>query len=236
MTFWSGEKLKREMPSLVSDFTEHRIDCAAYTLRMGRQYYLSASEDQINTNKICQLEEGESLVIPSGQFAVLVTEEEVTIPPSAIAFISMKTGLKGRGLVNVSGFHVDPGYSARLRFSVFNAGPSAICVKQGDDSFLIWYADLDQEDQKNRKTEGQNRNYKKGISSGDMNSLSGPVKTVSVLAKKVDDLERMQMWMKLFMSVIGVLGTIVLGVIVFLAQEGIRSFLSKAGATIGLSI
>jgi dCTP deaminase len=129
----------------------------------------------------------------------------------------------------------DPGYSAPLRFSVFNAGPSSICVKQGEDSFLIWYADLDQEDFKYTKKEAQNRVYARGISSGDVSSLTGPVKTISVLAKKVDDLERTQMWMKIFIGVLSVLGTIVLGTTIFLAHEGIKSLLSKVGAALGPS-
>jgi dCTP deaminase len=196
---------------------------------------LTASEEDIDTNKICQLEEGESVAIPSGQFAVLLTEETITVPPEVIAFISMKTGLKGRGLVNVSGFHVDPGYSAPLRFAVFNAGPSPICVKQGEDSFLIWYANLDRDDSNYTKKESNNRVYRKGISTGDVSSLSGPVKTISVLAKKVDDLERTQMWMKIFIGVLSVLGSIVLGVVIFLSQEGIRSYLSKAASLFGFT-
>src|ERR1700730_4403769 len=132
MAFWSGQKLEQRMPSLVSGFSKDRIDCAAYTLRMGTQYYLTASEADVETNRPRTLEAGDSVAIPSGQFAVLLTQETVTIPPGVIAFISIRTGLKARGLVNVSGFHGDPGYCAPLRFSVFNAGPTTICVKQGE--------------------------------------------------------------------------------------------------------
>lgn len=233
MAFWSGERLLQEMPDLVTGFSDYRIDCAAYTLRMGQQYYLSVGEDDVDTNKIRSLEPGDSVVIPSGQFAVLLTEETVTVPRGAIAFISMKTSLKVRGLVNVSGFHVDPGYSAPLRFSVFNAGPSTISIKQGEDCFLIWYADLDCGNTKYTKNNNDNRIYRQGISSAEVSSLTGPVKTISILAKKVDELERTQMWMKVFIGVLSVLGTIVLGVTIFLAQEGIKSFLAKAGSVIG---
>lgn len=130
MAFWSGAKLKTELPrrSLVTDYDQARVDCAAYTLRMGRQYYVSASEDTSPTNKIEKLKDGECAAIPAGQFAFLLTEEIVTVPPGVIAFISMKSEFKFRGLVNVSGFHVDPGFSGPLKFAVFNAGPSTICV------------------------------------------------------------------------------------------------------------
>lgn len=231
MTFWSGEKLFARLPLLVSDYTEHRIDCAAYTLRMGKQYYLSAPESGAATNKLRQLADGESLTIPSGQFAILLTEETVTVPAGVIAFISMKTSLKGRGLVNVSGFHVDPGYSAPLRFSVFNAGPSPILIRRGEDCFLIWYADLDHEDVKYIKKESQNREYAKGISSRDISSLIGPVTTISVLAEKIEQLSNTQYWMKWFIGVLSFVGAIVISMMIFFAQEGIKSFLKPDSAT-----
>jgi dCTP deaminase len=232
MTFWSGNTLLGRMPALVSDFSVDRIDCAAYTLRMGRQYYLSASEAEIGTNKIRVLAEGDSVAIPSGQFAVLLTEERITVPSHAVAFISMKSGLKARGLVNVSGFHVDPGYSAPLRFAVFNAGPSTICVKQGEDCFLIWYANLDQEDTEHTKKENQNRAYAQGITSAEVSSLTGAVKTVSVLAEKVNQLEKTQIWMKDLIGLLAVVGVLVLGFTVFFAQEGIKSYFSKTSTAV----
>jgi dCTP deaminase len=148
----------------------------------------------------------------------------------------MKTGFKGRGLVNVSGFHVDPGYSAPLRFAVFNAGPSTIGVKQGEDCFLIWYADLDREDREHAKGESQNRLYSKGITSADVSALTGAVKTVSVLANKVHELEKTQLWMKYLIGLLGVVGVVVLGFMVFFAQEGIKSYLSNAGSVLHTSV
>ena len=47
------------------------------------------------------------------------------------------------GLVNVSGFHVDPGWEGPLIFAVFNGGPSPVTVKRLDELFHIWFADLD---------------------------------------------------------------------------------------------
>lgn len=224
MPFWSGKTLELKMPGLVTEFSRERIDCAAYTLRMGKQYFLTAGDSDVGTNKIQQLDAGDSVAIPSGQFAILLTEESVTVPIGAIAFISMKTGLKARGLVNVSGFHVDPGYSAPLRFSVFNAGPTTICVRQGEDAFLIWYADLDREDADFTKKAANNRIYAKGISSTDVSSLTGAVKTLNVLSEKVGDLERAQIWMKTLIGFLTVLGVVILGFTMFFAQEGIKSY------------
>ena len=41
--------------------------------------------------------------------ALLITEEQVNVSLYAMAFISMKAGKKLGGLINISGFHVDPG-------------------------------------------------------------------------------------------------------------------------------
>lgn len=65
------------------------------------------------------------------------------MPQHAIAFISIRATYKFRGLVNVSGFHVDPHYEGKLLFSVFNAGPGAVHLSRGEECFLIWYASLD---------------------------------------------------------------------------------------------
>lgn len=73
------------------------------------------------------------------------------MPIEAMAFISIRATYKFRGLVNVSGFHVDPNYKGRLIFSVFNAGPGPVHLSRGEPCFLIWFADLDEPSQVARK-------------------------------------------------------------------------------------
>lgn len=81
--------------------------------------------------------------IPPGQFAFLLTHEKVAVPANAIALISIKAKYKFKGLINVSGFHVDPGWNGQLLFSVYNAGPNPVIIQDKQDLFLIVYADLD---------------------------------------------------------------------------------------------
>nr|WP_267902434.1 deoxycytidine triphosphate deaminase [Sinorhizobium meliloti] len=92
--------------------------------------------------------------IPPGQFAFLLTEETVKVPPTAMAFISMKATFKMKGLINVSGFHVDPGWEGPLVFAVFNAGPAPVHLQRGLPLFLIWYADLDHTSEKRKTAPG----------------------------------------------------------------------------------
>jgi dCTP deaminase len=143
--FWGGERLRIELPKLVSEYDPKRIDRAAYQLRVGPEIYVSPTGepgDPRNKPKT-QLVEKEGFTIPAGQFGFILTEESVQVPMEAIAFISIRANYKFRGLVNVSGFHVDPNYEGRLLFSVFNAGPGPVHLSRGESCFLIWYADLD---------------------------------------------------------------------------------------------
>jgi dCTP deaminase len=146
MAVWSGDKLRERLPDLIDPFDESRIDCASYVLRVGSEIYVSPSSvKERKKSTIDRLQLAEDRVIPPGQFAFLITEEIVSVPTTALALISIKAKIKWLGLVNVSGFHVDPGYQGRLIFAVFNAGPSTIHLRQGDPCFLIWYLDLDRE-------------------------------------------------------------------------------------------
>ena len=186
MSFWKGETLSQELPRLIDPYLEKQIDCAAYTLRIGAEVYVSptSSADAFATTRR-QLDEKESFVIPPGQFAFLLTEERVKVPATAVGFISMKARIKFRGLVNVSGFHVDPGYDGHLIFSVFNAGPSAVHLARGDDCFLIWYASLDSPTTKVRTAPPL-----AGITSELINPIAGEITSLASLSERVGKVER----------------------------------------------
>ena len=143
--FWSGESLRERLKELIRPFNPERIDCAAYTLSVGQEVYVSPNEKSIDptTVAIRRLDSEEAFTIPPGQFAFLLTEEIIEVPSNALAFISMRARVKFRGLVNVSGFHVDPGFRGQLTYAVFNAGPVPVHLKRGQPIFLIWFVNLD---------------------------------------------------------------------------------------------
>ena len=154
MGFWSGERLARELPKgLISDFNPKNLDCATYKLCVGEQAFVTADKFGVsapNDPLITVLSDApnHTLRIPPGQFAFLLTHETVQVPRTAIALISMRATYKFKGLINVSGFHVDPGWIGKLLFSVYNAGASEVIIKKLEPLFLIVYADLDQPSEK----------------------------------------------------------------------------------------
>jgi dCTP deaminase len=121
------------------------------------------------------------------QFALLLTEEHVAVPSDAIGFISIKAGIKFRGLVNVSGFHVDPGFRGRLKFSVYNAGTNNVVLERGRPTFLLWYSDLGQatEDVYRGSHQGQ-----KGLTGDDVGRLQGDVASPSALGQRLEELRQ----------------------------------------------
>jgi dCTP deaminase len=145
MAFWRGETLKTRLPTLIAPFDINLIDINAYTLRMGSEYYCTSDGKRSLWDRAVKqiLPPGKEFIIPAGQFAFLQTAEQISVPDDAMAFISIKAKIKFEGLINVSGFHVDPGYQGHLVFSVFNAGSSPITLEEGQPLFLIWYASLD---------------------------------------------------------------------------------------------
>ncbi len=139
MPFWGSEKLRNKLDDLVTPSNPASVTQGSIELRMGREAFVTGRGGE----RIVLENDGEDFVIPPGQFGQLLTLERVNVPLEAIAFISIKFRHKLRGLVNVSGFHVDPGYNGWLVLSVYNAGAENIRLSKGQATFLIWYADLD---------------------------------------------------------------------------------------------
>ena len=232
--FWSGETLTERLETLIDPFLPERIDCAAYTLSIGSEVYVSPDDQTAdpNTVTIRKFSDGDGFTIPPGQFAFLHTEEIVSVPSDALAFISIRAKTKFRGLVNVSGFHVDPGYRGQLTFSVFNAGPVPVHLKCGQPIFLIWYASLDRET--SFKKEGT---INEGIDPelvtripGELQSFAGLSKKITKVDKALSDrvhaIEKEQTYYRFF-AAIG------LALLIVLATTWFSDFISSRSALSG---
>jgi dCTP deaminase len=184
--FWGNKELKRRLPSIVTEYEEGRLDRGTYKLRVGPEVYVSPTgvgSDQKNKTKL-RLDLGRDFVIPAGQFAFLLTEETVTVPEDALAFISVRAKYKFRGLVNVSGFHVDPGFTGRLVFSVFNAGPGEVHLERCEECFHIWFADLRDHEPMGPKVGYQN------IPAEIINPIAGEIQSFTGLDAKITETDK----------------------------------------------
>lgn len=176
-----------------------------FDLNLGNEAFVTGSDEPIVLGK------GEYLTIKSGSFALLMTNEEIRMPYDLMGFIAVKFTYKKLGLINISGFHVDPGYKGKLIFSVYNAGPNDILMRQGQPVFSIFFQRLTQDlqDFNTKKKEAlieklpildndkniiKGKNFErhggyKGIPLDMITAIHGPSKSITMNNDKIEKLE-----------------------------------------------
>ncbi len=185
--FWSDARWREHLETvpdkLVRPYRPGQLQRDGhYLLSIGDEIYVSSPEQKNSIQKLT--DESPHFTIEPGQFAFLLTEEEVALPFDIVGFISIRASIKFLGLVNISGFHVDPGYQGKLIFAVFNAGPTRIHLKKGDQIFPIWLADMDGPISRETIKEGY-----KNIPSSLINQISGQFTTAYQLKEQIDSIK-----------------------------------------------
>lgn len=180
MPFLRTETLKKLLPKLINPYDKEAIKHGAYELSLGDEIFITG-----NTTKQI-LTTGQQISIPSGQFALLITKEKVKIPNNCLGLISIKYGIKFEGLINVSGFHVDPGYEGKLKYTVYNAGSGDIPLTCGAKVFLIWYSKLDDRTADVYKGSRNGQDY---ITDHEVACLQGDIASPAQLKKEINDLK-----------------------------------------------
>lgn len=82
--FWSGNKLTSELKNLIETpngiVNSESVDCAAITLTVGNEVYITPNSDKDSNVKQILTDEKPQFIIPTGQFALLLTAETVKAP------------------------------------------------------------------------------------------------------------------------------------------------------------
>ena len=130
---------KLPFPIFMDDLEYGCLRMANYDLRLGEETYVTTEKTPRKLNATG--EDGISTIEP-GEFGILMTHEYLFIPPDLMGFISIRLTYKQRGLVNISGFHVDPGFYGCLVFAVFNAGPNDVPLRYKEPVFMIMFNEL----------------------------------------------------------------------------------------------
>jgi dCTP deaminase len=161
-----------------------RVKQASYDLALGAEVYVVGKGHPIKLS-----DEEPYLTLAPGEFAILTCLEEIRIPSDHIAFIALKSSFKFQGLVNISGFHVDPTYNGKLLFAVQNVGPSDLRLKYGRPTFTIFFARLVGNILKSRDKDAQTE-FKgvEGIRLQDVQLLGGSSVTITKLQQEIAQL------------------------------------------------
>jgi dCTP deaminase len=133
---------KQEIETRFDDFIEggnrNFIREVSYDLCVGDEIY--RSEERLP--EMLSLDKHPYILIRPGQFALVKTLEKVKVPKEYVGFISIRSEYKFQGLVNVSGFHVDPTFVGHLIFAVQNVGPNDIRLRYKEPVFMMLWATL----------------------------------------------------------------------------------------------
>lgn len=193
---------KRE--KLICEFDQKLAEGASYDLCLGGEVYISGEE---YPRVLTDTGKDSFVTIPRGQFGLLLTKEYVKIPKDHLAFISIKFDKKAQGLINISGFHVDPGFEGRIIFSIFNSGPNDVVLKYGEPMFIIFFFKLHEKVLRPYKGDKKGQ---KSLPTKWVTSLKGTSASLSDVDKRVSRLETIA-WILLALlgGLIGVITTII---------------------------
>lgn len=169
---------------------------------MGDEVFVSTEDGPIS------LKEEKNVVIRPGETALLQSFEKFDLPKDCLGLISLRFRHKVKGLVNISGFHVGPGYTGRLTFSIYNAGPNEVVFRHRDPVFMIIFNKL------NKGTDIERSEGSDSLEAEWIQHISGPEISLSGLDERTNSLESK------VNILIGLLITLVGGLIIFLIRSG----------------
>ena len=181
MSFLGHDRITEELTSLFlkDTYDPACVQQASYDLRLGSEAYVVGADTPVPLSK----EKNEYLNIAPGQFALLLSVEELIMPDNLIGFISLRNTFKMQGLINISGFHVDPSFRGRLVFAVNNVGPSDIRLRFEERTFTITFSYVEGGIGERRRP-SPNR-----LPLEYVQNLGGGSVTLSKLQKDLDDLK-----------------------------------------------
>lgn len=189
--FLSSDSLQSLSQHVVGTSTPS-IHGNSYVLHLGREVAKSSAPKKNEGSSLQKLNQGDSFVIDAGQLAYLLTEETIRVPHGYMGFISLDTQIKFRGLDDVSGFHVSPGYEGKLVFAVTNESPQDIAIRQGDGIFRLWLTKIDSDSPQTTASTTRISS----ISSEMLSQLENSRPTVLSLETRVLELEKLHSAMK----------------------------------------
>lgn len=136
--FLPRQEILRHFPRFIEGGREEYVREICYDLRVGDEVYRSEERlpDRLSADG------NPYVIIAPGQFALVKTLEIVKVPDEYVGFIAIRSEYKFQGLVNVSGFHVDPTFKGHLLFAVQNVGPNDIRLRYAEGAFMVMWAKL----------------------------------------------------------------------------------------------
>jgi len=123
---------------VIAPFDEEQVQAASYDLRVGEQGATTTAKKLIN------IKETGYLALQPGDFAILVTLEELRLGPQFSARIGLRSKYARKGVIATTGPQIDPGYHGRLIVGLTNLTPKPVTLPYKDDFITLEFHKLDE--------------------------------------------------------------------------------------------
>lgn len=166
---------------------EKGISGITYDLRVGEEAFTSAGKE------IKNIKEKGSTEIEPGETALLMTYEKIDMPEDCMAFLSLKTTHASKGLINISGFHVDPNWKGKLGFSLYNSSPRPVVLRYKEPIYHMFVVRLSNRAWKEKRDTKEWKERRERMSYFDMirlpskwiESIKGPAINLQALHERL---------------------------------------------------
>ena len=115
----------------ISPFDERQIQPASYDLRVGPEAAVSSRRGKVN------IKDSGFVELDAGDFAVLVTEEVITLDNQHSGRFGLRSKWARKGLLATTGPQVDPGFKGRLSVGLTNLTSRKIALSHMDDFLTV---------------------------------------------------------------------------------------------------
>ncbi|MBA7607772.1 dCTP deaminase, dUMP-forming [subsurface metagenome] len=184
------------------------INGITYNLRVGEEAFTSSKKEIEN------IKEKGSIEIEPGETVLLMTYEKIDMPEDCMAFLSLKTTHASKGLINISGFHVDPNWRGKLGFSLYNSSPRPIVLRYKDPIYHMFIVRLSNRAWKEKRNTKEWEEKRERMSYFDMKEL--PSKWIESIKGPAISLQALHERLLKVETHTGILISILVGLIVAL--------------------
>ncbi len=123
---------------IINPFDEYQIQAASYDLRVGPQGATTSEK------KIIDIKESGFITLKGGDFAIIITLEEVRLGPQYTGRFGLRSKYSRKGLIATAGPQIDPGFHGRLIVGLTNLTPDPITLAYKDDLLTAEFHRLEQ--------------------------------------------------------------------------------------------
>jgi len=169
----------------MESFEPKMLQSASYDMRIGSELLISGKEQDID------LGQQGSINLKAGQFALMATQENITLAKNIVGYIGLKSYYVRKGVVVLAGLQIDPGFSGVLILGIYNASSRSVSLEYLNSICTIEFYRLAKPvekpfsrtelgEQKEGRIPRMDREYLRTLETQSLSEMSQAVKQLSI--------------------------------------------------------